>query len=103
LLRFYFPGLLVGPAFEFVSYRSLIDETIFTPSASSSSNGSQVSEKDDSLSKIQRRVPAGRKRVAYLKFAQGLVFLLLFTLFNPQFNYGMSVDPKWSARPFWYK
>ncbi|CAE6391202.1 unnamed protein product [Rhizoctonia solani] len=100
---FYFPGLLVGPAFEFVSYRSLIDETIFTPSASSSSNGSQVSEKDDSLSKIQRRVPAGRKRVAYLKFAQGLVFLLLFTLFNPQFNYGMSVDPKWAARPFWYK
>ncbi|CAE6405140.1 unnamed protein product [Rhizoctonia solani] len=97
---FYFPGLLVGPAFEFVSYRSLIDETIFTPSTS---NGSQVSEKNDSVSKAQRRVPAGRKRVAYLKFAQGLVFLLLFTLFNPQFNYAMSVDPKWAARPFWYK
>ncbi|KAF8681605.1 membrane-bound acyltransferase family [Rhizoctonia solani] len=100
---FYFPGLLVGPAFEFVSYRSLIDETIFVPPESSSNGGSQVSEKNDSVPKIKRRVPAGRKRVAYLKFAQGLVFLLLFTLFNPQFNYGMSVDPKWSARPFWYK
>ncbi|CUA70341.1 lysophospholipid acyltransferase [Rhizoctonia solani] len=98
---FYFPGLLVGPAFEFVSYRSLIDETIFTPSAS---NGSQVSEKNGySAAKTQRRVPVGRKRVAYLKFAQGLVFLLLFTLFNPQFNYEMSVDPKWAAKPFWYR
>ncbi|CAE6497350.1 unnamed protein product [Rhizoctonia solani] len=101
---FYFPGLLVGPAFEFVSYRSLIDETIFTPSASSSSNGSQVFEKnDDSTLKTQRRVPAGRKRVAYLNFAQGLMFLLLFTLFNPQFNYAMSVDPTWAVKPFWYR
>ncbi|CAE7187411.1 unnamed protein product [Rhizoctonia solani] len=100
---FYFPGLLIGPAFEFVSYRSLIDETIFTPSTSSLTNGSQASENGDSALKTQRRVPAGRKRVAYLKFAQGLVFLLLFTLFGPQFNYEMSVDPKWVAKPFWYK
>ncbi|KAG8691577.1 lysophospholipid acyltransferase [Ceratobasidium sp. 423] len=100
---FYFPGLLVGPAFDFISYRSLIDETIFTPTTSSS-NGSQVPEKsNDTVSKVQRRVPAGRKRVAYLKFAQGLVFLLLFTLFNPQFNYAMSVDSKWAAKPFWYR
>ncbi|KAH7343969.1 MBOAT, membrane-bound O-acyltransferase family-domain-containing protein [Rhizoctonia solani] len=101
---FYFPGLLVGPAFDFVSYRSLIDETMFTPSASSPTIGFQASEKGgDSALRAQRRVPAGRKRAAYLKFAQGLVFLLLFTLFNPQFNYAMSVDYQWSVKPFWYR
>lgn len=102
--RFYFPGFLIGPAFEFVSYRALIDESIFTPPTGSQSNGHSSEKASQSQSPAtQRRVPAGRKRVAYSKFFQGLVNLLLFTVFGPKFNYAVTVSPEWAANPLWYR
>jgi hypothetical protein len=103
--RFYFPALLVGPAFEFVSYRALIDESIFTSPTNSQVNGVRSSEKVDGSPSFgtQRRVPTGRKRVAYMKFLQGLGYLLVFTMFGPKFNYDVTVDPHWAVKPLWFR
>ncbi|QRV87504.1 endoplasmic reticulum membrane protein [Ceratobasidium sp. AG-Ba] len=94
---FYFPGFLIGPAFEFNSYRALIDESIFTATAPPQING----PKTDNASNT--KVPSGRNRAAYTKLLQGLVFLLLFSLFGPKFTHAQTLEPQWAAKPFWYR
>ncbi|KAG8734305.1 lysophospholipid acyltransferase [Ceratobasidium sp. 428] len=95
----YFPGLLIGPAFEFVSYRALVDESLFTSTSRPQANSTAANTRSDS----QVRIPAGRNRAAYTKMLQGLVFLLLFTIFGPKFTHAATLKPEWAANPFWYR
>ncbi|KII96053.1 hypothetical protein PLICRDRAFT_151169 [Plicaturopsis crispa FD-325 SS-3] len=74
---FYFPGVLVGPYLEYVDYKALIDETMF---------------KDVKVDG-QRRVPKGRKRVAYLKLVLGLAYLGAFVVLGGKFNFNVATTP----------
>jgi len=94
LSRFYFPGFLVGPYLEYSSYMSLIDESIFKSNAA---NGNARS------SKSARKVPKGRKRVAYRKMILGLIFLGLFVTLGGSFNYGVATQPWFAARDIFYR
>lgn len=43
-------------------------------------------------------MPHGRKRVAYRKMFKGLVFLVLFILFYPEFNFTITVEDEFESR-----
>ena len=103
--RFYFPGLLIGPAFEFVSYLTLIDETIFTSSQATGANGVNASEKANGSASpgAQRRVPTGRKRVAYRKMATGLAFLGAFVVLGGQYNFSIALQDSFPKRSLLYR
>lgn len=45
---------------------------------------------------MRRAIPDGRKRVAYRKMVTGLVFLGLFVVLNPSYNYSTALTP-WFA------
>lgn len=77
---FYFPGFLVGPYLEFASYASLIDESLF------SSKGKKEAKSSG------RRIPSGRKRVAYRKMLIGLAFLGMYVTQIGTFNFAVSLQ-----------
>ncbi|KAG6813196.1 hypothetical protein H0H92_013316 [Tricholoma furcatifolium] len=79
---FYFPGILVGPYLDFQEYRSLVNETVF--------HDDKVKEK----TKGGRKLPSGRKRVAYGKMVLGLVFLGIFVVLGGQNNFSTALTPK---------
>lgn len=85
--RFYFPGFLVGPYLEYSSYMSLVDESIY-----------KVAETSANTPKSGRKVPKGRKRVAYRKMVIGLGFLGLFVTLSGSYNFGVAIQPWFSAR-----
>ncbi|KZP15136.1 MBOAT-domain-containing protein [Athelia psychrophila] len=85
---FYFPGFLVGPYLDFKSYMSLIDESIYA-GAAAPENG--------------RKVPKGRKRVAYRKMATGLAFLALFVTMGGSWNFGVAVQDWFKQRGWLYR
>ncbi len=85
-LSFYFPGFLVGPYLEYTSYMALVDETIFvTPKG-----------KEKPLPP-GRRVPQGRKRVAYRRLVTGLIYLGLYVALAGTFNFNVALD-EWFVR-----
>ena len=79
--RFYFPGILVGPYLDFSEYRHLVGEVMF----------------DDptvkSKAKNGRKLPPGRKRVAYTKMFMGLLYLGLFVVFGAKHNFSTALEP----------
>ena len=81
-IRFYFPGILVGPYIDFSEYIELINET--------ASRDAQVKAKV----KSGRRLPPGRKRAAYTKIFFGLVYLVAFVLYNGKYNYQVALKPE---------
>ena len=81
ILRFYFPGLLVGPYLDFAEYMEVINETMF-----------QHANVKATL-KAGRNVPPGRKRAAYTKMVMGLFFLGMFVVFGPTYGYTISLKP----------
>ncbi|TDL29602.1 MBOAT-domain-containing protein [Rickenella mellea] len=89
---FYFPGFLVGPYLEYATYMDLVNETLFT------THNGEVAQKSSG-----RRVPKGRKRVAYRKMAMGLTYLGLFVLLNPKFNYSMVLEDSFAKKSFMYR
>ena len=78
-IRFYFPGILVGPYLDFPEYMELINETTF--------QNAQVKAKV----KPGRRLPPGRKRAAYTKMSFGLVYLGAFVLYSGKYNYQVAL------------
>ncbi|THH12341.1 hypothetical protein EW145_g8 [Phellinidium pouzarii] len=81
---FFFPGFLVGPYLDFASYISLVDESLF----------STKKGKEKEAFTGGRRIPKGRKRVAYKKLLIGLAFLGLYVTQIGTFNLGVSLQ-KW--------
>lgn len=84
---FYFPGILVGPYLDFPEYRDLIGEVMFEdPQAKAKA-------------KAGRKLPPGRKRVAYFKMFMGLVYLGLFVVCGGKLNYATALTPWFAGQP----
>ena len=83
---FFFPSMLIGPSLDYVTYDSLVLKTIYniTPPG-----------QDDSQAKLKRRVPHGRKRVAYLHLVIGLAFLGVFAVYGGRAAYQRVLTPTW--------
>jgi len=79
----YFPGILVGPTVEFTYYDQLVTGKLF-----------------DAAVTPQRRVPEGRKRVAYQKLALGLFFLGAFATGGGNMDYDRILEPEFRERSF---
>ena len=82
VIRFYFPGILVGPHIDFPEYMELINETTF--------QNAQVKAKV----KPGRRLPPGRIRAAYTKMFFGLMYLVAFVHYNGKYNYHVALKPE---------
>lgn len=89
MIRFYFPGVLVGPCLDYVSYISLVDGSLF--------------QSVEFTKPTRRAIPDGRKRVAYRKMLTGLVFLGLFVIVDPSYNYAMTLTPWFAEQSFLYR
>lgn len=89
-VRFYFPAILVGPSCEFTNYMALIDESLFQ--GSPVPGGSSL-----------KRVPSGRKRVAYRQAVVGLVFLAVFAVLGHKFSFEAVLTDWWWTRGVLYK
>ncbi|KAI0773970.1 MBOAT-domain-containing protein [Fomes fomentarius] len=90
---FYFPGFLVGPYLTYNEYQALVTGSLYK--AAEQKEEDAVNQTNH-LSK--RLVPHGRKRVAFRKMFVGLIFLALFVLFYPEFNYSLVVEDEFEAR-----
>ena len=91
IVRFFFPGVLVGPYLDFAEYRALVDESVF---AAHAGNG---------RTKSGRAIPAGRKRVAYGKMVLGLGFLGLFVVFGGSCHFGIALTPWFVSKGWAYR
>ncbi|KAI0698596.1 MBOAT, membrane-bound O-acyltransferase family-domain-containing protein [Cytidiella melzeri] len=94
---FYFPGIIVGPYLEYANYRDLIDGSVF-----------KVIEKESEARRAAvtvpgRLVPRGRKRVAYKKMVQGLVYLGLFVVLGGQYNYSIALKDSFADNSLLYR
>ncbi|KAK0498303.1 endoplasmic reticulum protein [Armillaria luteobubalina] len=85
---FYFPGVLVGPYLEFVDYMELITEKLYE---------GHVKEN------AKRNLPSGRKRVAYRKMLEGLVYLAIFVLLGAKYNFATILTPWFAEQSLWYR
>lgn len=83
---FYFPGILVGPSVEFTYYDQLVTGKLFASAPAVNGSG--------------RRVPEGRKRVAYQKFLLGLFFLAVFAVAGGNMDYDRILEPQFRQRGF---
>lgn len=86
--RFYFPGVLVGPYLEYNDYLDVITERLFVPHAG----------KENS-----RKIPKGRKRVAYLRMLKGLAFLGIYVVFGAKYNYTVLLTPWFEKQTLLYR
>jgi len=79
--------MLVGPYLVYSDYEALVHETVFM---NSPQKGSVVRQK----------MPAGRKRTAYYKMLRGLVFLGLYVVFGPTYNFSILLLDSWNVQSF---
>ncbi|ORY32801.1 MBOAT, membrane-bound O-acyltransferase family-domain-containing protein [Naematelia encephala] len=84
---FFFPSFLVGPSFDYSTYDSLIKHTIYDIPPPGTSEAQVKATK--------RRVPHGRKRVAYLHLVLGLVFLGVYAVYGQRAAYSRILTPTW--------
>lgn len=90
LTRYYFPGVLVGPYLEYADYNELIHETLY--------DGHEVKGNNKG-----RKLPSGRKRVAYRKMVTGLVFLGIFVVFGGTYNYTVVLTDWFAEQSLLYR
>lgn len=81
--------MLVGPYLTYASYTSLVDESLF--------------KSVESPRPTRRAVPDGRKRVAYRKMLVGLIFLGLFVVLGPSYNFTTALTPWFAQQGFFYQ
>ncbi|WWD17220.1 hypothetical protein CI109_101658 [Kwoniella shandongensis] len=86
---FFFPSILVGPSFNYATYDSLVHHRIYRVAPP----GTSVEQ----AKAAKRRVPYGRKRVAYLHFVIGLAFLGVYSIYSSKLSYGRILTPIWST------
>lgn len=81
---FFFPSVLIGPSLEYSTYDALVLGKLYdTPPP-----GVQDSQHN-------RRIPHGRKRVAYLHLLIGLAFLGGYSVYGGQASYSRILTPTW--------
>ena len=77
----------MGPYTEYATYASLIDGSLFE------------SVKANGLARV-RRVPHGRKRVAYTRMVTGFACLGLFVVLGGKYSYQSVLTDSWSRKSF---
>ncbi|KAF8307238.1 MBOAT-domain-containing protein [Clavulina sp. PMI_390] len=80
---FYFPGILVGPTVEYTYYEQLVTGKLFASVTAASEGSGKV-----------KRVPEGRKRVAYTKMLLGLFFLGVYAASGGNYEYERLLEPE---------
>ncbi|KAG8895989.1 lysophospholipid acyltransferase [Tulasnella sp. 403] len=88
---FYFPAFLVGPVLTFSDYMALVNETVYGAAANGNTKRSS------------KRVPSGRKRVAYRKLLTGVACLGMYAVYDGKFSYQLMLQSSWMTKPFWYR
>lgn len=83
---FYFPGAMVGPSIEYVTYASLVDGSLF-----------ESAEKEPGPA---RYVPRGRKRVAYTRMASSFICMGVFVVFGGKYHYETILKDEWLQKGF---
>jgi hypothetical protein len=78
--------MLIGPSLDYVTYDSLVLKTIYSTTPPG---------QDDPRAKLKRRVPYGRKRVAYLHLVLGLAFLGIYAVYGGRAAYQRVLTPAW--------
>ena len=84
---FFFPSMLIGPSLDYATYNSLITHTIYsTPPPGTGAEQAKATK---------RRIPYGRKRVAYLHLAIGLSFLGFYAVYGGRGSYTRVLGDDW--------
>nr|ODN88185.1 lysophospholipid acyltransferase [Cryptococcus depauperatus CBS 7841] len=86
---FFFPGLLVGPSFDYVTYDALVHHRLYH----NAPPGASIEQ----AKATKRRIPYGRKRVAYLHLVVGLCFLGIYATYGDKFDYSRVLSPSWNG------
>ncbi|KAG8958087.1 lysophospholipid acyltransferase [Tulasnella sp. 419] len=100
---FYFPAFLIGPACTYSDYIAMVDETVYEEFKPPTPLSSDNEDDNAKTRKSRKRVPKGRKRVAYQKMIWGLVNFGLFAVFGSTYNYLHILEDWWPRTPFWYR
>jgi len=79
--------MLIGPSLDYATYNSLITHTIYSkPPPGTGAEQAQATK---------RRIPYGRKRVAYLHLAIGLGFLGFYAVYGGRGSYTRILGDDW--------
>ncbi|GAA6004044.1 lysophospholipid acyltransferase [Rhodotorula paludigena] len=91
---FFFPSVIAGPSFSYRSYDSFTSHRLFAKE-----------QPGDSSKPVDPTViPPGRRRKAAKRFATGLIFLVIFSLYSGELGMDRLLDPKFVAgKTFWQK
>lgn len=82
--------MLVGPSFDYASYDALISHTIY--------NAPIPGQSGEAAATKRTRRPKGRRRVAYLHFVIGLIFLGFYAVMGTKGSYERVNSDEW---PTW--
>ncbi|KAL7421613.1 Lysophospholipid acyltransferase [Cryptotrichosporon argae] len=85
----FFASVMPGPSFDYATYDALITHTIYDKPPP----GSQPTQKEPT----KRRIPYGRKRVAYLHMVVGLVCLGAYAVFGQRADYSRILSDDWKS------
>ncbi len=97
---FFFPSVLIGPAFDYASYDALISGTLYHhPPATTESSAQAAKDSDAATSRTggAPKSPRARHTAAYRKVVIGLAFLGAFAVLEGRFHYERVLDDD-----FWY-
>jgi hypothetical protein len=85
---FFFPAMLIGPSLDYATYDSLVKGTIYTTPPPGTGT--------EQAKAAKRRIPYGRKRVAYLHLIIGLAFLGIYAVYGSRGSYTRILGDDWS-------
>jgi hypothetical protein len=85
---FFFPAMLIGPSLDYATYDSLVRHTIYTQPPPGTG--------PEQIKATRRRIPYGRKRVAYLHLAIGLGFLGVYAVYGGRGSYSRVLGDDWA-------
>lgn len=85
---FFFPAMLIGPSLDYATYDSLVKHTIYQQAPPGTG--------DEQATAAKRRIPYGRKRVAYLHLVLGLGFLGVYAVYGGRGSYTRIVGNDWN-------
>ena len=85
---FFFPAMLIGPSLDYATYDSLIKHTIYQHPPPGTG--------PEQAKATKRRIPYGRKRVAYLHLVIGLGFLGIYAVYGGRGSYSRILGDDWS-------
>lgn len=87
---FFFPSILAGPSFTYRSYDSFTSHRLFIKENPSGGADPTV-------------IPPGRRRKAAKRFATGIFFLAIFSLYSGSLGMDKLIDPKFTAGKSWFE